>query len=77
VRWSPWRFLQTVDVILAIEFKFNFMKLLFVSQLFIFYLCSSNTEVWIVITDSYMHWAGILINIFPFLKNEFGDSEHL
>jgi hypothetical protein len=52
MRWPPWRFLQTMDVILAIEFKFNFMNLLFVSQLFIIYLCSSNTEVCIVITTA-------------------------
>jgi hypothetical protein len=31
------------------------MALLFVSQLFTISLCSSNTEMWLVITDNYMH----------------------
>jgi hypothetical protein len=74
LRRSPWRFSQQMDGILAIKFRFNSMTLLFVSQLFTISLCSWNTEVWLVITDSYMHWsmqAGILINIFPFWKNYF------
>jgi hypothetical protein len=50
-------FLLQMDGILAIKFRFNSMTLLFVSQLFTISLFSSNTEVWLVIMDSYMHWS--------------------
>jgi hypothetical protein len=46
-----------MDGILAIEISFCLIRFLYLSKLLVISFSSPITEVWFIITDSYMHWS--------------------